>query len=154
MESVLDKLASASEAYNPIFQDLSRPIADVLGLENLGPHFDVFVYSFVLFNLASIVLVPGLSRLFFKRVYGALDGKARNKWYVTLSLHFRKHWRANAFRLRKLINTECCRYSATTPHAAQELPWRINDSRIDRGPLGHPVPRLSRLVCGSRVRLG
>ena len=84
MESVLDKLASASEAYNPIFQDLSRPIADVLGLENLGPHFDVFVYSFVLFNLASIVLVPGLSRLFFKRVYGALDGKARNKWYVSL----------------------------------------------------------------------
>jgi hypothetical protein len=83
MAGLLDKLTSTFEAYNPIFQDLSRPVANVFGIKNLGPHFDVFAYSFILFNLANIVLVPGFSRLFFNRIYGALDAKVRNKWYVT-----------------------------------------------------------------------
>jgi len=80
MTGLSDKFTSVLEAYNPTFQNLSRPVAGVFGLKNLGPHFDVFVYSFVLFNFANIVLVPGFSRLFFDRVYGALDVKARNKW--------------------------------------------------------------------------
>jgi len=84
MADLLDKLTSAFELYNPIFHDLSRPVADVFGLENLGPHFDVLVYSFVLFNFANIVLVPGLSSLFFNQIYGCLDMRARNKWYVAL----------------------------------------------------------------------
>lgn len=84
MASPLAKLTSTFEAYNSIFHDLSRPVARVFGLKNLGPHFDVFVYSFILFNFVNIVLVPGLSRLFFNRIYGALDARARNKWYVTL----------------------------------------------------------------------
>ena len=74
---------SIPQAYNPLIHDLSLPIADALGLKNLGPHFDTFVYSFVLFTLSSTVFVPGFSRLFFNRIYGALDAKARNKWYVT-----------------------------------------------------------------------
>jgi len=55
-------------------------VSDAFGLKNLGPHFDVFIYSFILFNLANIVLVPGLSRLFFNRIYKTLDAKTRNKW--------------------------------------------------------------------------
>jgi len=86
MAGLLDKFASAFEAYNHLFHDLSRPVADVFGLRNLGPHFDVFVYSFMLFNFANIVLVPGLSMLFFNRTYGSLDAKVRNKWYVTFPL--------------------------------------------------------------------
>ena len=85
MAGLLDKFAFAYEAYNPRFHDLSRPVADAFGLKNLGPHFDVFVCSFILFNFANIVLVPGLSTLFFNRIYGALDARARNKWYVTSS---------------------------------------------------------------------
>ena len=80
MAGLSDKFTSVLEVYNPAFHDLSRPVAHVFGLKNLGPHFDIFVYSFVLFNFANIVLVPGLSRLFFSRFYGALDAKARNKW--------------------------------------------------------------------------
>jgi len=80
MTSLLEKFASVLEAYNRTFHNLSRPVADVFGLKNLGPHFDILVYSFVLFNVANIVLVPGFSRLFFNRIYGALDVKARNKW--------------------------------------------------------------------------
>jgi len=80
MAALLDKFNSAYEAYNPLFHELSRPVADVFGLKNLGPHFDVFVYSFILFNFANLVLVPGLSTLFFGRVYGSLDVRARNKW--------------------------------------------------------------------------
>ena len=83
MTGLLHEFASAFEAYNQIFHTLSGPVADVFGLKNLGPHFDVFVYSFVLFNFASIALVPGLSRLFFGRIYGALDVNVRNKWYVS-----------------------------------------------------------------------
>ena len=83
MAGLLDIVTSAYEAYNPFFHDLSRPVADVFGLKNLGQHFDIFVCSFILFNFASIVLVPGLSMLFFGRIYGALDPKVRNKWYVT-----------------------------------------------------------------------
>jgi len=82
MAELLDKFASAYEAYNPLFHDLSHPVADVFGLKNLGPHFDTFVYSFILFNFANIVLVPGLSTLLFNRIYGALDAKVRNKWYA------------------------------------------------------------------------
>ena len=82
MAGLLDKFASAYEAYNPLSHDLSRPVAEVFGLKNLGPHFDIFVYSFILFNVANIVLVPGLSALFFNRIYGALDAKVRNKWYA------------------------------------------------------------------------
>ena len=115
MEGVLDKLASAFEAYNPIFQDLSRPIADVFGLENLGPHFGVFVCSFVLFNLANIVLVPGLSRLFFDRVYGALDDKAKNKWYVTLSLRF---WKASEDECISFPQTDQYRMLSISCHHA------------------------------------
>jgi len=102
MAGLLDKFASAYEAYNHFFHDLSRPVADVFGLKNLGPHFDTFVYSFILFNFASTVLVPGLSTLFFNRIYGALDAKVRNKWYAisphpspALVLHspeFRNRW--------------------------------------------------------------
>ncbi|KAF9651524.1 hypothetical protein BDM02DRAFT_3110650 [Thelephora ganbajun] len=80
MAGLLDESTSAFGVYKSVFHDLSRPVADVLGLKNLGPHFDVFVYSFILFNFANIVLVPSLSRLFFGRVYGALDVKTRNKW--------------------------------------------------------------------------
>jgi len=80
MAGLLDKFMSAFEAYNPILHDLSRPVADVFGLKNLGPHFDVFVYSFVLFNFANIVFVPVLSKIFFNRVYGGLDSRTRSKW--------------------------------------------------------------------------
>jgi len=81
MADILGKFTSAFKAYNPIFHDLSHSVANVFGLKNLGPHFDAFVYSFVFFNFASIVLVPGLSRLFFNRTYGSLDARARNKWH-------------------------------------------------------------------------
>ena len=92
MAGLLEIFTPTLEAYNPIFQDLSRPVANVFGLKNLGSHFDVFVYSFILFNLTNIVLVPGLSRLFFNRIYGALDAKTKNKWYVTFPLdHGRGH---------------------------------------------------------------
>ena len=103
MAGLLENLTSTFEAYNPIFQDISRPVADVLGLKNLGPHFDVFVYSFILFNVANIVLVPGLSRLFFNRIYGALDAKTKSKWYVIfpppppLSTGFGNHRRGHVF---------------------------------------------------------
>jgi len=80
MAGLLDNFTSPLEAYSPIFHGLSRPVAEAFGLKNLGPHFDVLVYSFVLFNFANIILVPGLSRLFFNRIYGALNPKARNKW--------------------------------------------------------------------------
>lgn len=76
----LNKSTSVFDTCNYVFQEISRPVADVLGLKSLGPHFNVIVYSFVLFNLASIVFVPGFSRLFFNRIYGGLDAKARNKW--------------------------------------------------------------------------
>ncbi|KAF9792113.1 DUF887-domain-containing protein [Thelephora terrestris] len=80
MAHLLDKFTSAFEACDYLFREISRPVAGVFGLENLGPHFDVMVYSFVLFNLARTVFVPGLSRLFFNRIYGDLDRKTRNKW--------------------------------------------------------------------------
>ena len=67
-------------ANGPTFRVLSRPLADVLGLEHLGHHFNVFVYAFVLFNLANIAFVPGFSSLFFNRIYRSLDAKTRNKW--------------------------------------------------------------------------
>ena len=86
MASLLGDLTSALEVYNHVFYDLSRPVADVFGLKNLGAHFHVFVYSFIFFNFANIVFVPGLSRLFFNRTYGALDARTRNKWYVALLL--------------------------------------------------------------------
>jgi hypothetical protein len=76
MANLLDTFAAS----RPIFGELSRPLAGVLGLENLGQHFSAFVYSFVLFNLANNVFVPGFSRLFFNRIYGSLDAKTRNKW--------------------------------------------------------------------------
>lgn len=88
MAGLLDNFTSTIEVYNPVFQDLSRPVANVFGLKNLGPHFDVFIYFFIFFNLANTVLVPGLSKLFFNRIYGALDAKSRNKWYVTLPFHW------------------------------------------------------------------
>lgn len=72
MAGLLDKFTFTFEAYNPIFQDLSRLVADIFGLKNLGPHFDVFVGSFVPFDLTDIVLVSGLSGLVFNRIYGAL----------------------------------------------------------------------------------
>jgi len=84
MTSLLNNFMSSHEAYNSIFHRLSRPVADAFGLKNLGPHFDVVVYSFILFNLAYTVFVPAFSRLFFNRIYGALDGRSRNKWCVTL----------------------------------------------------------------------
>lgn len=80
MADIVDNFTTVFGAYNNIFQDVSRPVANVLGLKSLGPHFDVFVYSFVLFNLASIVFVPGFSRLVFDRIYSGLDARARNKW--------------------------------------------------------------------------
>lgn len=83
MTDLLDNLTSTFGTYNPIFQDLSRPVTHVFALKNLGPHFDLLVYSFILFNLANIVLVPGLSRLFFNHIYRTLDARARNKWYVS-----------------------------------------------------------------------
>ena len=148
MEGVLNKFASAFGAYNPIFQYLSHPAADAFGLKSLGPHFGVFVYSFVLFNLANAVLVPGLSRLLFNRVYGALDGKARNRWYVkSESGHV-------SFPETDKYPPECCRCPATTPHTIQELPWSIAAPRINRDPSGRQVPRFPRLICGSRVWLG
>ena len=98
MADLLEKFTSAFEAYNPIFQDLSRPVAGIFGLENLGPHFDVFVCSFVFFNLANIVLVPGFSMLLFNRTYGVLDAKTRNKWCVTFRPFFRDHRRGRTAR--------------------------------------------------------
>lgn len=80
MADLLTKLRSELGAYNPLFQPLSRPVADILGLKNLGPHFDVFVCSFLFFNLTNVLFVPGLSRLFFNRIYGELGTKARDKW--------------------------------------------------------------------------
>jgi hypothetical protein len=80
MAGIVDNFTTVLGAYNHNFQDISRPVANMLGLKNLGPHFDAFVYSFVLFNLASIVFVPGFSRLFFDRIYSSLDARARNKW--------------------------------------------------------------------------
>ena len=82
MAGLLDKFAAAFEQYNAGFRDFSRPVADALGLESLVSHFDVFVYSFLLFNFANILLVPGLSRLFFGRIYGALNTRIRQKWYA------------------------------------------------------------------------
>ena len=83
MSGLLDKLTSMCEAYNTLFHHLSRPVADAFGLKHLGPHFGVLVLSFIFFNLASTVLVPRLSRLFFNRIYGALDARSKNKWCVT-----------------------------------------------------------------------
>ena len=80
MTDHLDKFTSVLEPYKSIIQGLSRPVADTLGLKNLGPHFDILLSSFVFFNLASVLLVPVFSRLFFGRIYGGLDAKARNKW--------------------------------------------------------------------------
>jgi hypothetical protein len=149
------------EAYNSIFHNLSRPVADVFGLKNLGPHFDVLVYSFILFNFANIVLVPGLSRLFFGRIYGALDVKARNKWYVTslpdpsLGLGNQLSRRASPFSVDPLPMSGFHSGKLTSiRHVTQELSCHIVNPRIGCDPLGHPMPRFPYLVCGSSIRLG
>lgn len=156
------------ETYNSIFHNLSRPVADVFGLKNLGPHFDVLVYSFILFNFANIVLVPGLSRLFFGRIYGALDVKARNKWYVSSLPDPSPASSSPSPGLGNQLSMRACPFSVdplpmfgirsgkliSIRHVTQELPCHIVNPRINRDSLGHPVPWFSYLVCGSGIRLG
>ena len=83
MAGLLDQFMSARETCIPVFHNLSRPVADAFGPKNLGPHFDVLVYSFILFNLANIVFVPGVSWMLFARTYRALNARVRSKWCAT-----------------------------------------------------------------------
>ena len=168
MAGLLGKFASAYEAYNPIFHDLSRPVADVFGLKNLGPHFDTFVYSFILFNFANIVLVPGFSTLFFNRIYGTLDAKVRNKWYA-ISPQSLSRVGPPFSRVPELVGTinssiawghllcVWVTFRETDPYPpsiTQELPWRVIDTCIACDSLGRPMPRFFRTVCRSGIWLG
>lgn len=151
MTGLLDGFVSVFEACNTIFHDLSRPVEDVFGLKNLGRHFDVFVYSFALFNFANIVLVPGFSRLFFDQAYGALDVRARNKWYVTFFPNPLPR-RDNISRKRIAhVWVWFCEADLYSPNITQELPWRVIGPRIDCDSLGHPMPRFSCLICRSGI---